>query len=267
MRTRVAFATFSKNFQRPLHVHESTGRLERDSDLRLPIPSALHACDSMQRSLHIQCAFAAMRIRACATAFGCRCSGSPGQKFQSLFLAAHYIRQRQGFWESPSSPSSLTLESLIMKFSAGLCALLSLASTVTASVVTLDAREEPPNAGECGILAKDRGKHRPDYTMSWPCSSLQVDCINKTKTTTYIWSKTSCVAAAICESPNSIVQYARCSFNNPQIATQYDTPALSTNIYKNIVGPCADQGCPITQQNFVDFIYSSLTAINSTHWP
>lgn len=154
-----------------------------------------------------------------------------------------------------------------MKFYAGLCALLSLAFTVTASVVTLEAREEPPNAGECGILAKDRGKHRPDYTMSWPCSSLQVDCINKAKTTTYIWSKTSCVAAAICESPNSIVQYARCSFNNPQITTQYDTPALSTNIYKNIVGSCADQGCPITQQNFVDFIYSSLTAINSTHWP
>lgn len=42
---------------------------------------------------------------------------------------------------------------------------------------------------------------------------------------------------------------------------------LSTNIYKNIVGPCADQGCPMTQQNFVDWTYRSLAAINSTNLP
>ncbi|KAF8144304.1 hypothetical protein K438DRAFT_1459280, partial [Mycena galopus ATCC 62051] len=40
-------------------------------------------------------------------------------------------------------------------------------------------------------------------------------------------------------------------------------------IYANIVGSCAwaSGGCPITQQNYIDFYYGELTAINTANWP
>jgi hypothetical protein len=102
-------------------------------------------------------------------------------------------------------------------------------------------------------------------------AKLSFDCMSKVEGTSYIWSKTSCVAAATCESPSSIVTLARCNGTepktNPTVADQDQTPALSTNIYKNIVGSCADQGCPMTQQNYVDFVYGALSAINSTDYP
>jgi hypothetical protein len=38
-------------------------------------------------------------------------------------------------------------------------------------------------------------------------------------------------------------------------------------IYTNIVGSCAPSGCPITQQNYIDFIYGAMSAANVTQWP
>ena len=44
---------------------------------------------------------------------------------------------------------------------------------------------------------------------------------------------------------------------------------ILTQIYASIVGDCAwaPNGCPITQQNFIDFVYSTLTEIGSADWP
>ena len=44
---------------------------------------------------------------------------------------------------------------------------------------------------------------------------------------------------------------------------------LLSQIYASIVGDCAwaPNGCPITQQNFIDFVYSTLTEIGSADWP
>ena len=40
-------------------------------------------------------------------------------------------------------------------------------------------------------------------------------------------------------------------------------------IYASIVGDCAwaEGGCPVTQQNFIDFIYSTLSEIGSGDFP
>ena len=44
---------------------------------------------------------------------------------------------------------------------------------------------------------------------------------------------------------------------------------ILTQIYASIVGDCAwaPNGCLITQQNFIDFVYSTLTEIGSADWP
>ncbi len=43
----------------------------------------------------------------------------------------------------------------------------------------------------------------------------------------------------------------------------------SWKIYAEIVGDCAWQagGCPVTQQNFIDFVYGTLSALGKGNWP
>lgn len=156
-----------------------------------------------------------------------------------------------------------------MKFTfAAISAVLALASTAAASGVSrLEARAPLPNAAACTTYGNLSGVNRATKKASAACSNLSRDCNRKAKDTIYLWSKTSCVAAALCESPESVVQFNRCPGNNQVIPEQNALAALSKNIYKNIVGSCADQGCGMTQQNFTDLIYSSLSAINSNQWP
>lgn len=49
----------------------------------------------------------------------------------------------------------------------------------------------------------------------------------------------------------------------------YSCLFLRKKIYAGIVGECAWQegGCPITQQNYIDFVYGALSDLNSTEWP
>ncbi|KAJ7480792.1 hypothetical protein FB451DRAFT_1011027, partial [Mycena latifolia] len=42
---------------------------------------------------------------------------------------------------------------------------------------------------------------------------------------------------------------------------------LSEQIYGNIVGDCAPSGCPITKQNYIDFIYGAMSSAGVTTWP
>lgn len=57
------------------------------------------------------------------------------------------------------------------------------------------------------------------------------------------------------------VSLVRC----PRMPFAYERP----QIYAGIVGDCAWQpnGCPITQQNYIDFIYGTLSDIGSGDWP
>lgn len=102
------------------------------------------------------------------------------------------------------------------------------------------------------------------------CVNLATDCIyHKLNGTQYLWSKTSCVAAATCSGSHNVYVVANCS--SPAIPIKQESvPSLSFNIYANIVGSCAydqPQACPITFQKYVDWFYGSLSAIGSTSWP
>ncbi|KAK0234745.1 hypothetical protein EDD85DRAFT_845180 [Armillaria nabsnona] len=64
-----------------------------------------------------------------------------------------------------------------------------------------------------------------------------------------------------------LVQLAQCY--NSEVSDASDISHLSYNIYAKIVGDCAWQegGCPITFQNYVDWFYGALSAVNATIWP
>ncbi|KAJ6451225.1 hypothetical protein C8R47DRAFT_1170278 [Mycena vitilis] len=34
-----------------------------------------------------------------------------------------------------------------------------------------------------------------------------------------------------------------------------------------MVGDCSSSNCPITQQNYVDFVFSQMSAVGVTNWP
>ncbi|KIY48890.1 hypothetical protein FISHEDRAFT_6652, partial [Fistulina hepatica ATCC 64428] len=56
---------------------------------------------------------------------------------------------------------------------------------------------------------------------------------------------------------------------NIVIPSQKDLKSLDYNVYANIVGGCAWQkgGCPMTQQNFIGLLYSSISAFEGKNWP
>ncbi|KAL1714733.1 hypothetical protein EV715DRAFT_257097 [Schizophyllum commune] len=85
-----------------------------------------------------------------------------------------------------------------------------------------------------------------------------------------LWGNKACVAAAVSFKniwPETVRGLAACK-NSDEIALDQQ-PSLDYNIYASIVGDCAwaEGGCPVTQQNFIDFIYSTLSEIGSGDFP
>ncbi|KAJ6553699.1 hypothetical protein DFH09DRAFT_924744, partial [Mycena vulgaris] len=79
---------------------------------------------------------------------------------------------------------------------------------------------------------------------------------------TSIWSHAACVAAATCQ--GVMIALNQCQNSNVLPATSI--PNLSSTVYASIVGSCAPN-CPITQQNYIDFVYGAMTAAGVTSWP
>ncbi|KAJ7578975.1 hypothetical protein C8J56DRAFT_964492 [Mycena floridula] len=85
-----------------------------------------------------------------------------------------------------------------------------------------------------------------------------------------IWSSANCVAAATCIGPRRIhTLAANCTTGSKVDVNRANTPSLDYNIYADIVGDCAwaPGGCPISEQNYIDWFYGVLTALKSTQWP
>ncbi|KIY48871.1 hypothetical protein FISHEDRAFT_73206 [Fistulina hepatica ATCC 64428] len=92
------------------------------------------------------------------------------------------------------------------------------------------------------------------------------------KNNTELWSNKICVAAAGVSSPTILRNFDVCvtgAFPTIVIPSQKNLKSLDYNVYANIVGGCAFQkgGCPMTQQNFIDLVYSSISAFGGTEWP
>jgi len=141
-------------------------------------------------------------------------------------------------------------------------AALYVGSTVAIAVTS---RQDSPTV-ECIEAVHGEGIYQESYSPA--CVNLISNCLKELNTTSYIWHKTSCVAAATCDGITNLISLAQ-NCDKEDVADAPDTPTLSYNIYANIVGECAWQegGCPITQQNYIDFVYGALSAVNSTEWP
>nr|GAT57313.1 predicted protein [Mycena chlorophos] len=97
------------------------------------------------------------------------------------------------------------------------------------------------------------------------CAMVTQSCIALNGTS--IWSHAQCVAAAMCQGTYGVITLNQCQ--NPNVLPATQIPNLSGTIWANIVGSCNDDGCPMTQQNFIDFVYGAMSAANVTgdQWP
>ncbi|KAF7297376.1 hypothetical protein MIND_00971100 [Mycena indigotica] len=126
---------------------------------------------------------------------------------------------------------------------------------------TRELESRAPEAIQCiqlnhaiGVLA---GKFSP------ACANITKTCLSERGTS--IWSHESCVAAAACQGTKSIIGLNQCQ--NPEVKDAASIPNLSFAVYTSIVGSCAPSGCPMTKQNFIDFLYGQMSAAGVTEWP
>ncbi|KAJ7752900.1 hypothetical protein B0H16DRAFT_1545299 [Mycena metata] len=149
-----------------------------------------------------------------------------------------------------------------MRFTSALIA-AALAHIATASVLPAVIGARAPDPEACIQAEKYIGIHDTTFSYSPACASVTFSCLKENGTS--IWSHSACVAAATCQGTESVILLNQCQ--NPNVLAASSIPNLAAAIYGNIVGPCASTGCPITQQNYIDFIYSSMSAANVTEWP
>ncbi|KAJ7500677.1 hypothetical protein B0H11DRAFT_786776 [Mycena galericulata] len=142
------------------------------------------------------------------------------------------------------------------------------ASTVTASSRSSSASASP--GSRSFIIHKRDAIPACLKTVELSCLNLAANCINSVNSGNFdnLWNITSCVAAATCYDVGDLITSVECQTgfsvtNAAQASLDYD------NVYAPIVGSCAfaSGGCPITQQNYIDFYYGTLTAIDTANYP
>ncbi|KAF9039671.1 hypothetical protein BDZ89DRAFT_1060816 [Hymenopellis radicata] len=146
-------------------------------------------------------------------------------------------------------------------FKASFVLLASAATVLGAAVVGRDQI-----ASQTCIQAEKYVGINDNNYYSLACYSLESDCLKTLNaTSTDLWSVASCVAGATCAHSN-LLTLAQCENS---AVSKADAPHLNYDIYASIVGDCAwdEGGCPITQQNYIDFFYGTLSAIGSANWP
>ncbi|KAJ7595116.1 hypothetical protein C8J56DRAFT_928523 [Mycena floridula] len=155
----------------------------------------------------------------------------------------------------------------MFKFSA----LVLLASVASAAVVDFQTRDTPDQS-QC-IKGKFLGTYGSNNggPFSAACLLLESDCITKMQSgTPNIWSEPTCVAGATCGTPWIVhLVSANCTAGSKVAYKRADTPSLSYNIYADIVGDCAwaPNGCSMSEQNYIDWFYGTLSSVNSKSWP
>ncbi|KAJ7614864.1 hypothetical protein FB45DRAFT_936253 [Roridomyces roridus] len=109
-------------------------------------------------------------------------------------------------------------------------------------------------------------------TVELSCLNLAANCIDTigmdTSSINNLWGVKSCVAAATCYGVGDLISSVECQ-TGLSTTTTAQASLDYTNIYAPIVGSCAfaTGGCPITQQNYIDFYYGQLSAINTANFP
>ncbi|KAJ7921412.1 hypothetical protein B0H13DRAFT_2416777 [Mycena leptocephala] len=120
------------------------------------------------------------------------------------------------------------------------------------------------NPVDCIEFAKFIGIHDGTFSFGTAgCAAITHACLKENGTS--IWSHQACVASATCQGTESVIILNQCQ--NPNVLAASAIPNLSFAIWTNIVGSCATSGCPMTQQNYIDFVYGAMSAANVTVWP
>ncbi|KAK6995951.1 hypothetical protein R3P38DRAFT_3222899 [Favolaschia claudopus] len=102
-------------------------------------------------------------------------------------------------------------------------------------------------------------------TVELSCLNLAANCIDSVNAgnVNTLWGIKSCVAAGTCYGVGDLITSVGCQTGF--IVTNSAQAALPTSIYNGIVMGCTS--CAITQQNYIDFYYGQLTAVNSANFP
>ncbi|KAK7013688.1 chitin synthase [Favolaschia claudopus] len=102
-------------------------------------------------------------------------------------------------------------------------------------------------------------------TVELSCLNLAANCIDSVNAgnVNILWSIKSCVAAATCYGVGDLITSVECQTGF--VVTNSAQAALPTSIYNGIVMGCTS--CAITQQNYIDFYFGQLTAVNSANFP
>ncbi|KAK6995928.1 chitin synthase [Favolaschia claudopus] len=102
-------------------------------------------------------------------------------------------------------------------------------------------------------------------TVELSCLNLAANCIDSVNAgnVNTLWSIKSCVAAATCYGVGDLITSVECQTGF--VVTNSAQAALPSSIYNGIVMGCTS--CAITQQNYIDFYYGQLTAVNSANFP
>ncbi|KIK61814.1 hypothetical protein GYMLUDRAFT_243477 [Collybiopsis luxurians FD-317 M1] len=156
-----------------------------------------------------------------------------------------------------------------MKVSASILATtLAWASWTSANPVKLVSRV--PDQTRCVEYQKYVGIYNGAYEQS--CVHLVENCkdtvINSNITNP--WTVKSCVAAATCEGIVPLIGLIQCTSGGQSLPDVQQIGYLDyPTIYAGIVGSCAWQegGCPINQQNYIDFVYGALSDVGTDSWP
>ncbi|KAJ6617245.1 hypothetical protein B0H10DRAFT_2190112 [Mycena sp. CBHHK59/15] len=125
-----------------------------------------------------------------------------------------------------------------------------------------------PSSGDCIHYGKYIGVHDNTGAGSYfqGCADVVLQCLSQNSTS--IWSNAACVAGATCQGTTGVITLAQCQNNN--VVAAGSIPKLDPNVYAKIVGDCAfDKGgpCPITKQNYIDFVFGQMSAAGTTIWP
>ncbi|KAK7043326.1 chitin synthase [Favolaschia claudopus] len=100
-------------------------------------------------------------------------------------------------------------------------------------------------------------------TVELSCLNLAANCIDSVNAgnVNTLWSIKSCVAAGTCYGVGDLITSVECQTGF--IVTNSAQAALPTSVSENDISPIH----AITQQNYIDFYYGQLTAVNSANFP
>ncbi|KAJ7021293.1 hypothetical protein C8F04DRAFT_1141348 [Mycena alexandri] len=136
------------------------------------------------------------------------------------------------------------------------------ASSAVPAVLETRVIPAPIDCEEYGKYIGIRDGTGAEYSVG--CADLTYACLKLNGTS--IWSHAECVAAATCQGTRGVIILNQCQNHN--VAHAASIPNLSGAVYATIVGSAAAAAnAPITQQNYIDFVFGQMSAAGVTQWP